>query len=197
MTVSTKERILDEALICFSETGYRGTNLRDLAQRLGLSKSALYKHFESKEDIWNSLLDRMEAYYDGRLASRVGVGGIPASAEELVELTMNMAGMTVQDKSIVRVRKLLVLEQYRDERAARLATLHFITVPKEIFQEIFTEMMSSGSMKPGDAELRALSFTAPISALVHMCDREPEKKEQILLGIRDFAVCFAEEYMTK
>ena len=39
---STKSRILDEALVVFAGNGYRGTNLRDLAARLGLSKSALY-----------------------------------------------------------------------------------------------------------------------------------------------------------
>ena len=63
MESTTKSRILDEALIMFAENGYRGTNLRDLAARLGLSKSALYKHYTGKEDIWNALLDRMESYY--------------------------------------------------------------------------------------------------------------------------------------
>lgn len=195
MAVSTKERILEEALVCFSENGYRGTNLRDLAQRLGLSKSALYKHFESKEDIWNSLLDRMEDYYDGRFASSDNTGAVPASPEELAELTMKMSGMTVHDGNIVRVRKVLVMEQYRDERAARLATEHFIRMPKEIFQGIFTEMMARGLMKPGDAEFLALSFTAPISALVHMCDREPGKEEEILETMREFSLRFAKEHM--
>lgn len=61
MEISTKDRILNEALIMFAENGYRGTNLRDLAAQLGLSKSALYKHYDSKEAIWNALLDKMEA----------------------------------------------------------------------------------------------------------------------------------------
>ena len=46
----TKERILDAALVSFAEHGYKGTNLRDLAAGMGLSKSALYRHYESKED---------------------------------------------------------------------------------------------------------------------------------------------------
>ena len=49
MENTTKIRILDEALIMFAENGYKGTNLRDLAARLGLSKSALYKHYASKK----------------------------------------------------------------------------------------------------------------------------------------------------
>ena len=63
MENTTKEKILDAALVSFAENGYKGTNLRDLAAGMGLSKSALYRHYESKEDIWNAVLDRMEAYY--------------------------------------------------------------------------------------------------------------------------------------
>ena len=69
MENTTKSRILDEALVMFAENGYKGTNLRDLAARLGLSKSALYKHYTSKEDIWNAVLDRMEAYYGEKFGS--------------------------------------------------------------------------------------------------------------------------------
>lgn len=45
MAKTTKERILDAALEMFAENGYAGTNMRDLAQSVGLTKSALYKHF--------------------------------------------------------------------------------------------------------------------------------------------------------
>ena len=60
---STKEIILDAALVSFAENGYKGTNLRDFAAGIGLSKSALYRHYESKEAIWNALIDKMENYY--------------------------------------------------------------------------------------------------------------------------------------
>lgn len=50
MENTTKEKILDAALVSFAENGYKGTNLRDLAAGMGLSKSALYKHYASKED---------------------------------------------------------------------------------------------------------------------------------------------------
>ncbi|HTX08566.1 MAG TPA: helix-turn-helix domain-containing protein [Solirubrobacteraceae bacterium] len=48
---STRERILDIALELFSEQGYDKTSLRDIAERLGTTKAALYYHFERKEDI--------------------------------------------------------------------------------------------------------------------------------------------------
>ena len=65
----TKERILDAALDMFARRGYDGTNLRDLAASLGLSKSALYRHFASKEAMWDALVERVEAYYGERFGS--------------------------------------------------------------------------------------------------------------------------------
>ena len=57
MAKGTKEKILALALEKFSENGYAGTNIRELTASLGLVKSAMYKHFESKEDIWNGIDD--------------------------------------------------------------------------------------------------------------------------------------------
>ena len=69
MAKDTKERILATALDLFSQTGYEGTNVRELTASLGMVKSSIYKHFESKEEIWNALLDNMIAYYDERFGS--------------------------------------------------------------------------------------------------------------------------------
>ena len=46
MAKDTKERILTAALEMFSQKGYEGTNIRELAASLGLVKSGIYKHFE-------------------------------------------------------------------------------------------------------------------------------------------------------
>lgn len=62
MANDTKERILVAALEMFSQNGYAGTNIRELSASLGLVKSGVYKHFESKEAIWNALLDQMITY---------------------------------------------------------------------------------------------------------------------------------------
>jgi AcrR family transcriptional regulator len=58
---STRERILDIALELFIEQGYDKTSLRDIAERLGTTKAALYYHFERKEDILIELHLRLHA----------------------------------------------------------------------------------------------------------------------------------------
>lgn len=58
---STRERILDVALELFTKQGYDKTSLRDIAERLGITKAALYYHFERKQDILLELHLRLHA----------------------------------------------------------------------------------------------------------------------------------------
>ena len=53
---NTKERILDEALRLFAQSGYMGTSMNDIADRMGVTKAALYKHYKSKQEILDSIL---------------------------------------------------------------------------------------------------------------------------------------------
>ena len=65
--ISTRERILDIALELFTEQGYDKTSLRDIAERLGTTKAALYYHFKSKSDILLELHLRLHALGQGVL----------------------------------------------------------------------------------------------------------------------------------
>ena len=52
----TRERIQRVALELFTEQGYDKTSLREIAERLGVTKAALYYHFKSKEELAESIL---------------------------------------------------------------------------------------------------------------------------------------------
>jgi AcrR family transcriptional regulator len=58
----TRSRIQEIALELFTEHGYEATSLREIAERLGVTKAALYYHFKTKEDIVASFMeDRLAA----------------------------------------------------------------------------------------------------------------------------------------
>jgi AcrR family transcriptional regulator len=59
---STRERILNVALDLFTEKGFDGTSLREIAERLGVTKAALYYHFASKDDILMALHMRLHEF---------------------------------------------------------------------------------------------------------------------------------------
>ena len=194
MAKDTKERILDEALRQFSQKGYDGTNIRELTASLGLVKSSMYKHYKSKEEIWNSLLDRMIAYYNDRFGSAENLPPVPDTLDELVAMTMRMVDFTVHDERVVMTIKLLSIEQYRDERARQLATKHFLTGLTEMFTYIFDGMMNKGLLRNDDPKMLAFAYTAPISALIHLCDREPEKTADAISQIKAFSRHFIKTY---
>ena len=194
MAKETKERILAAALELFSQNGYAGTNIRELSASLGLVKSGVYKHFESKEAIWDALMDEMVAYYGEHFGSPEHLPPVPDSTEELTEMTMRMVDFTVRDERVVMTRKVLTLEQFRDARARELATKHFLTGLTDMFTGIFAGMMEKGLLRKDDPSLLALAYTAPISALIHLCDREPEKTEEAMAQIRAFSRHFGKVY---
>ena len=194
MAKDTKEKILETALQMFSQNGYAGTNVRELTASLGLVKSSMYKHFESKEAIWNALLDQMIAYYDERFGSPEHLPPVPDSLEGLVQMTMGMVNFTIHDEKIVMTRKVLAIEQYRDERARGLATKHFLTGLTEMFTHVFAGMMDKDLLRRDDPAMLAFAYTTPISALIHLCDREPEKTADAIVQVEAFSRHFVKVY---
>ena len=190
MARNTKESILMASLEMFSRNGYAGTNIRELSASLGMVKSGVYKHFASKEDIWNALLDKMVAYYDQRFGSPEHLPPVPDSLEEFLAMTMQMVDFTVHDEKIIMIRKVLMIEQFRDERAKELATKHFLTGLTQMFTQVFAGMIEKELLKSDDPEMLAFAYTAPISSLIHLCDREPEKADEALKQVEAFSRYF-------
>ena len=197
MAKDTKERILAAALDMFSQNGYSGTNIRELTASLGLVKSGLYKHFKSKEEIWDTLLDELIAYYETQFGSMEHLPPVPDSLEELITMTMRMVSFTVHDETVVKTRKMLTIEQFRDERARELATKYFLTGLKDMFAPLFAGMMDKGLLRRDDPAMLAFAYTAPISALIHLCDREPDKTTEAMAQVEAFSRHFIRIYGEK
>ena len=88
----------------------------------------------------------------------------------------------------------MTIEQFRDDRARELATKHFLNGLSEMFTPIFAGMMDHGLLRRDDPEMLAFAYTAPISALIRLCDREPEKTDEALARIEAFARHFIKTY---
>ena len=81
----TRARIQRVALELFAEQGYERTSLREIAERLGVTKAALYYHFKSKEDIVRSFTEdhftRLDALIEWARQQPAG----PATGREIIE----------------------------------------------------------------------------------------------------------------
>jgi len=84
----TRGRILAIAAELFAERGYAGTSIRDIAERLGVTKAAVYYHFPAKDRILDALVEPLRAGVEGLAARAPGM----APGEIIDELVAIMAG---------------------------------------------------------------------------------------------------------
>jgi AcrR family transcriptional regulator len=85
----TRDRILDVALELFTESGYEASSLRQIAERVGITKASLYYHFPSKKDILKALVERVsggaEGFYQQLMGRGQDVAAWPALIDNLIE----------------------------------------------------------------------------------------------------------------
>jgi AcrR family transcriptional regulator len=80
----TRSRILDAALDVFSEHGFEGSTLQQVADRLGFTKAALYYHFRSKDDILGALVTPAITDLDSMLDRYTGTHDTPARRRQFM-----------------------------------------------------------------------------------------------------------------
>ena len=86
----TRERIRAVAMALFSERGYEKTSLREIAERLGVTKAALYYHFRTKEDIVVSLSDDLRRGIDDIVTWAEQAPPGPERAEQILRRYSNL-----------------------------------------------------------------------------------------------------------
>ena len=192
--VSTKERILYAALNLFSEKGYDGVGVDLIAENAGLKEPSIYRHYKGKEDILNSLIDLVMSHYEEGFGLKNKPEELPESMDELIENAMEKIKFTMHDDIVRKTRRILAMEQFRNERIAELTSPYHLENLQEMYTGIFMGFMEKGILKKDDPELIALEFVSPVSLLIHMYDRQPEREEEVLNKIRKHFEHFAKVY---
>ena len=81
--MTTKERIADEALTLFAAKGFRGTTVKDIADAVGIKDASLYKHFKSKKEILNTIVEEAYVHMGNMSSSEPSPDGIPRLSDML------------------------------------------------------------------------------------------------------------------
>ena len=193
--MSTKERILQEALTLFAENGYDGTGVEQIAEKVGIKAPSIYKHFKGKEDILNALIDSAEEYYEESFGSEQHIGEIPENRDDFVRATMSRIAFTMHDPMIRKIRKFLVQEQFRNERLAEITTRHQIVGIQKMYEKIIEEMMKNGLFLYDDPALLSIELVSPVVLWVSKADRQPQYEQEIMECIKKHISHFCDVYM--
>lgn len=193
--MTTKERILDEALTLFAENGYDGTSVDLIAERVGIKGPSLYKHYRGKEELLNALIDAAEERYEEYFGSEKNVGKLPQDKEEFVQVTMGKIAFTMHDPMIHRIRMFLVQEQFRNDRLAEITTRHQLYGVQRMYARIIEAMMNEGLFIRDDPAMLAVELTAPAVLLIARADRQPQCEKEILDDMERHIRHFCAVYM--
>ena len=185
--MNTKKRILDEALTLFSENGYGNVYVAQIAEAVGIKAPSLYKHYKSKQDIFNAILDEMKKSYD-KQASMLNISGEDAVSDaevysdigedELVRMATGLFLYFLHDEYAQKFRKMLTIEQFRDSELAHLLTKEYADDPLSYQSAMFSMLCEKGVLRKYDPNVMALHFYAPIYFLLTVCDREPQRETE-------------------
>ncbi|MBO4292095.1 MAG: TetR/AcrR family transcriptional regulator [Lachnospiraceae bacterium] len=191
---STKDKLLDAAVNLFSEKGYDGTSVDEIAASIGIKGPTLYKHFKGKEALLTAIMERTDHEYEKGMGIRTQKAMEIHSGEALKAFSMHQILFTLNNENVRKMRRLFTIEQYRNAGFAKRATRHQIKNMQEQFIQIFKRMMDAGEMRREDPEMLALEYIAPTTLMIQMCDREPEKMEEGIGIIEKHIDMFVEKY---
>lgn len=179
----TKEKILITALRLFARDGYEAVSVSAIAGMLGMTKGALYRHYKSKREIFDRIVERM-IQIDVECAKKheVPETTFDQSPEAYRNTTMNnVKNFTLsqfrfctEDEFGRDFRKMVTLEQYRNPEMADWHRKVFTCGPVSYMEDLFREMMGQGALLNSDPRLLAIEFFAPFHLLVSMSDAPSE-----------------------
>ena len=173
-----KEEILIVALHLFARDGYEAVSVSQIAGELDMTKGALYRHYKSKRDIFDSIVKRMEQQ-DSEQAreNEVPEESIEKTPEEyqnvslydFVEYSKSMYEYWTEDDFASSFRKMLTIEQFRSEGMQKLYQQYLVSGPAGYVKDLFK------NMKIKDPEENAVKFYANMFFYYSLYDGAADK----------------------
>ena len=196
-TASVREKIVNAALDLFSQKGYDATSVDEIAESIGMKGPNIYKYFKGKEEILKELSVKMEEGYRQRMKMTPDVSASISSREDLKEFSMSQIRFTIEDDKIKKLRKMGTIEQFRNPHFSRQTSEHQFDNMQRQFSAIFKGLMDKGVLEENDPEMMAMEYYAPVSLLIQLCDREPDRKDEVMKKVEKYIDFFLTRYFNK
>ena len=198
--MNTKEMILEEALKQFSRKGYDGTSMSDIAEPLGISKAALYKHYKSKQEIFEKIieesevkykevLEKLSVHYPDNSRKKLSKNDVDVysdiSAEGLCKNVLTFVRFSMNDEYSRQVRRMLTISQFQNRELGEMYTRRYVDAMLDYDEKLFEQLIKSAVIKKGKPKFLAAMFYAPVIMYMGIWDREPERARECEKAIKD------------
>ena len=176
---TTKEKILLTSLKLFAQDGYEAVSISKISGELGMAKSALYKHYKNKRDIFDSIINRMdELDYERAREYNMPEGNM----DEIIKGYRNISIDKIRIYTEVQFkhwteeefsslfRRMLTLEQYRNQEMSDLYQKYLVSGPIDYMTYLFAGITG----KKEEAKQLAIEFYGPIFLMYSLYDNKRE-----------------------
>ncbi|MBE6106761.1 TetR/AcrR family transcriptional regulator [Anaerovibrio lipolyticus] len=189
---NTKERILEESLKLFSNFGYNAVGVEMIAAAVKVTPPSLYKHFKGKREILDTIIEQAEENYNKHSLPIINFTDEQLknlTKEEFIKYNMDHVKNIINDNVIKCVRKLLILEQFRNEQI-RLMHIEKTytrteTVIRNLLEGLFRNKHNGKGKPEVTTEHMVNMFYLPIIAMINRCYSQPEYEKKALKFIED------------
>ncbi|MDD6233106.1 MAG: TetR/AcrR family transcriptional regulator [Frisingicoccus sp.] len=199
--MSTKERILNEALRLFSEKGYSDVYVSDIAEAVGIKAPSLYKHYKGKQEIFDSCVEkfyermtqvRNDLLLPDTLQSELSYETIDTN--QIIEFAIGLFMFYWKDEVASGFRRMLMLERYRNQDLNKIYEDLFVNGAVQHEETIFSSLITAGVIKKVDSHVAALRFYTPIYYLLQKYDMHPDQEEDAKKELVSMVTEFCETY---
>ena len=185
---NTKQEILNAALDLFSVQGFEATSISQIAEAVSIRKASLYSHFESKQAILDALVKEVLEQYAQRSIFALADWDDPGFTKDKQHMTPDEAVQMIQgqlryilhDPDISRSRKMLTIEQFQNSELAKLQTKQNYSDVMHYFTGLVRFLIRQGVLAEDDPEIMAAQLCLPITVWSNLCDREPEREQEVM-----------------
>lgn len=187
INTSTKQKIRNVALDLFSTQGYNSTTVEDISKEVGIKAPSLYKHYESKQAIFDTLIDEARNGYTQQMAS-IQISGHNASKDsnffesitegDLLQIGNALFSFFIHDEFTQKIRKIFKIEQFRDKALNSLYIEQYFDNPLSFHEQLFLNLINLGAFIENNSRVVALHFYAPIHYLIELCDAQPDREKE-------------------
>ncbi len=199
---NTRDEILEAALELFSVNGYEATSISQLADAVGIRKASLYSHFANKQEILDTVISTvLSGYAEHSIFARADWDDPEytkdkrnMTAEDTANMVAGQIRYILHDPHIKKGRKMLMIEQFRNQEIAALQTKQNYEDVLKYFTGMMRFLAAEGTLKNEDPEIMAAQFSSPITVWINLCDREPAKEEEVMELVHKHVMQFFKVY---
>ena len=140
---NNKEKIFDVSIDLFSEYGYDGVSIRQIATEVGIKESSIYNHYKSKESILDAIL---EYYIDRMMSNDIPLSqaseNLDVSFDYFYKSGLNAFASQLRDEKMSKITRIILIESYHNDKIKSFMKSSIISEPVNAWIELFDLMKS-------------------------------------------------------